>query len=196
MFTGIIECFGEITAIIVNGTNKTFWFRSSISSQLKIDESVSHDGVCLTIEEAADGLHKVTAIKETLDKTNLDNRNIGDLVNLERPLRMNGRIDGHIVQGHVDTTATCINKKVLEGSYEFTFKFKKKFASLIIEKGSICINGISLTTFNASKNKFSVAIIPYTLENTNLTSIVKGATVNIEFDMLGKYVQRALDNKL
>ena len=196
MFTGIIECFGEITAIIVNGTNKTFWLRSSISSQLKIDESVSHDGVCLTIEEAADGLHKVTAIKETLEKTNLGNRNIGDLVNLERPLRMNGRIDGHIVQGHVDTTATCINKKVLEGSNEFTFKFKKKFASLIIEKGSICINGISLTTFNAGKNKFSVAIIPYTLENTNLTSIEKGATVNIEFDMLGKYVQRALDNKL
>ncbi|MEJ7821806.1 MAG: riboflavin synthase [Chitinophagaceae bacterium] len=196
MFTGIIECFGEITAIIVNGTNKTFWLRSSISSQLKIDESVSHDGACLTIEEAADGLHKVTAIKETLDKTNLDNRNIGDLVNLERPLRMNGRIDGHIVQGHVDTTATCINKKVLEGSNEFTFKFKKKFASLIIEKGSICINGVSLTTFNADKNKFSVAIIPYTLENTNLTSIEKGATVNIEFDMLGKYVQRALDNKL
>ena len=196
MFTGIIECFGEITAIIVNGTNKTFWLRSSISSQLKIDESVSHDGVCLTIEEAADGLHKVTAIKETLDKTNLDNRNIGDLVNLERALRMNGRIDGHIVQGHVDSTAKCINKKVLEGSNEFTFKFKKKFASLIIEKGSICINGISLTTFNADKNKFSVAIIPYTLENTNLTSIEKGATVNIEFDMLGKYVQRALDNKL
>lgn len=195
MFTGIIECFGEITAIIVNGTNKTFWLRSSISSQLKIDESVSHDGVCLTIEEAADGLHKVTAIKETLDKTNLDNRNIGDLVNLERALRMNGRIDGHIVQGHVDTTARCINIKVLEGSNEFTFKFKKKFASLIIEKGSICINGVSLTTFNADKNKFSVAIIPYTLENTNLTSIEKGATVNIEFDMLGKYVQRALENK-
>jgi len=192
MFTGIIEGFGEITTIIVNGTNKTFWLRSSISSQLKIDESVSHDGVCLTIEEAADGLHKVTAIKETLDKTNLDNRNIGDLVNLERSLKMNGRIDGHIVQGHVDTTATCINKKVLEGSIEFTFKFKKKFASLIIEKGSICINGVSLTTFNADKNKFSVAIIPYTLENTNLTSIEKGATVNIEFDMLGKYVQRAL----
>ena len=195
MFTGIIECSGEITAIIVNGTNKTFWLRSSISSQLKIDESVSHDGVCLTIEEAADGLHKVTAIKETLDKTNLDNRNIGDLVNLERALRMNGRIDGHIVQGHVDTTARCINIKVLEGSNEFTFKFKKKFASLIIEKGSICINGVSLTTFNADKNKFSVAIIPYTLENTNLTSIEKGATVNIEFDMLGKYVQRALENK-
>ena len=192
MFTGIIECSGEITAIILNGTNKTFWLRSSISSQLKIDESVSHDGVCLTIEEAADGLHKVTAIKETLDKTNLDNRIIGDFVNLERSLRMNGRIDGHIVQGHVDTTATCINKKELEGSIEFTFKFKKKFALLIIEKGSICINGVSLTTFNANKNKFSVAIIPYTLENTNLTSIEKGATVNIEFDMVGKYVQRAL----
>jgi riboflavin synthase len=195
MFTGIIEGSGEITAIIVNGSNKTFWFRSSISSHLKIDESVSHDGVCLTIEEAADGLHKVTAIKETLDKTNLDDRNIGDLVNLEQSLRMNGRIDGHIVQGHVDTTAICINKKVLEGSTELTFKFKKKFASLIIEKGSICINGVSLTTFNVSKNKFSVAIIPYTLENTNLTSISKGDKVNIEFDMLGKYVQRALDIK-
>ncbi len=191
MFTGIIEAPGEITAIIISGSNKTFWFRSPISSHLKIDESVSHDGVCLTIEEAADGLHKITAIKETLDKTNLDSRKIGDLVNLERPLRMNGRIDGHIVQGHVDTTATCIKKEVLEGSIEFRFKFKKKFASLIIEKGSICINGVSLTTFKAGKNKFSVAIIPYTLENTNLTSIEKGATVNIEFDILGKYVLRA-----
>lgn len=192
MFTGIIEYSGKIIEVQTSGSNKTFWIDSSISNQLKIDESISHDGVCLTIEEIKDNTHKVTAIKETLDKSNLEEWKIGDFVNLERSLRMNGRIDGHIVQGHIDTTAICINKKVLEGSTEFTFKFKKRFASLIIEKGSVCVNGISLTAFNVGKKKFTVAIIPYTLEHTNLSFVEEGSTVNIEFDILGKYVLRTL----
>ena len=190
MFTGIIEYSGKIVDIKSNGSNKTFWIESTISGELKVDESVTHDGVCLTIEEIKDNTHKVTAIKETLDKSNLEEWKIGDLINLERSLRMNGRIDGHIVQGHIDTTAICINKKVLEGSTEFTFKFKKRFASLIIEKGSVCVNGISLTAFNVGKKKFTVAIIPYTLEHTNLSFVEEGSTVNIEFDILGKYVLR------
>ncbi|HUS00096.1 MAG TPA: riboflavin synthase [Chitinophagaceae bacterium] len=192
MFTGIIECLGKIININMSGSNKTFWIESSISGELNADESVGHNGVCLTIEATQDGNHKVTAIKETLDKSNIGHWMIGDSINLERSLRMNGRIDGHIVQGHVDTTAICIDKKVLDGSSEFTFKLKKKFAPLIIEKGSVCVNGISLTAFNVSKNKFTVAIIPYTLEHTNLIFIKEGSKVNIEFDMLGKYVQRAL----
>ncbi|MDB5222880.1 MAG: riboflavin synthase [Chitinophagaceae bacterium] len=192
MFTGIIEGLGRIINIEISGSNKTFWIESAISNQLKIDESVSHDGVCLTIEEIKDSAHKVTAIKETLDKTSLDEWNTGDIVNLERSLHMNGRIDGHIVQGHVDSTAVCIDKKVLKGSTEYTFRFKKKFAALIIEKGSVCVNGISLTAFNVGKNKFTVAIIPYTIEHTNLAFLQEDATVNVEFDILGKYVQRAL----
>lgn len=190
MFTGIIECLGKIKSIIINGSNKTFWIESDISSQVKIDESVSHDGVCLTVEDIKENTYQITAIKETLDKTNLDDRKADDVINLERSMQMNGRIDGHIVQGHVDTTAICVNKKVLEGSTEFTFRFKKKFASLVIEKGSICVNGISLTAFNVRKKKFTVAIIPYTLAHTNLCFINPDSKVNIEFDILGKYIQR------
>ncbi|MEJ7671652.1 MAG: riboflavin synthase [Chitinophagaceae bacterium] len=190
MFTGIIECLGEIIDIKISGSNKTFGIKSTISDQLKIDESVNHDGVCLTIEAIKENTHKVTAIKETLNKSNLDDWRIGDTVNLERSLQMNGRIDGHIVQGHVDSTAICIGKKVLNGSNEYTFKFKRKFSSLIIEKGSVCINGISLTAFNVSKKQFTVAIIPYTLEHTNLSFIKEGSIVNIEFDILGKYIQK------
>ncbi|MEO7292310.1 MAG: riboflavin synthase [Ginsengibacter sp.] len=190
MFTGIIKCLGEIKSIIVNGSNKTFWIKSDISQEVNIDESVSHDGVCLTIEDIKENTYKVTAIKETLDKTNLDDWKVDNIVNLERSMQMNGRIDGHIVQGHVDTTAICFNKKVLEGSTEFTFRFKKKIASLIIEKGSICVNGISLTAFNVRKKKFTVAIIPYTIEHTNLCFVEENSIVNLEFDMLGKYVTR------
>ena len=190
MFTGIIECLGKIKSVSINGSNKTFWIESDISLQLNIDESVSHDGVCLTIEDVKENTYKVTAIKETLVKTNLDDWKVDGIVNLERSMQMNGRIDGHIVQGHVDTTAVCVNKKVLQGSTEFTFRFKKKFASLIIEKGSICVNGISLTAFNVRKKKFTVAIIPYTIEHTNLCFIKENSMVNIEFDMLGKYVTR------
>ena len=190
MFTGIIECLGIVTDIVINGSNKTFWVESDISAELNIDESLSHDGVCLTIEEIKGNTHKVTAIKETLGKTNLDDWNVGNIINLERPMQIHGRIDGHIVQGHVDTTAICIDKKILNGSTEFTFTFKKKFASLLIEKGSVCVNGISLTAFNVRKKKFMVAIIPYTLQHTNLSSVEEGSKVNIEFDMLGKYVTR------
>lgn len=190
MFTGIIKSFGKITDISTTGSNKTFWIESDISSQLNIDESVSHDGVCLTIEDIKENTYKVTAIKETLDKTNLYEWKVDGIVNLERSMQMNGRIDGHIVQGHVDTTAICINKKVLQGSTEFTFRFKKKFTSLIIEKGSICVNGISLTAFNVRKKKFAVAIIPFTLDHTNLSLVEENSMVNLEFDMMGKYVTR------
>lgn len=195
MFTGIIECLGVIAEIFTEGSNKSFWIKSDISSELNIDQSVSHDGVCLTVEEIWSGMHKVTAIKETLAVTNLQNWKVDDLINLERSMQMNGRIDGHIVQGHVDTTALCINKKELNGSTEFTFDLKKKYAQLIIEKGSICINGISLTAFNVKKKKFTVAIIPYTLAHTNLAYLKKGSVVNIEFDILGKYVLRMINTK-
>lgn len=190
MFTGIIECLGGIIDITVDGSNKSFWIESNISEQLKIDESLCHDGVCLTVEAIKNGAHKVTAIKETLDVTNLAEWKAGNIVNLERALQMNGRLDGHIVQGHVDNIATCIYKKDLKGSTEFTFEFNKKFTSLIIEKGSVCINGVSLTAFNVRKKKFTVAIIPYTLEHTNLSFINKDSKVNIEFDILGKYILR------
>jgi len=192
MFTGIIKDVGVVANCSSAGSNKTFWIESAISNELKIDESISHNGVCLTIEQVNERVHKVTAIQETLEKTNLHIWEIGDKINLERSLEINSRLDGHIVQGHVDTTATCTEIKVLEGSTEFTFKFKKKFARLIIEKGSICVNGISLTAFNVTKNKFTVAIIPYTMENTNLSLIKKDSLVNIEFDILGKYVLRSL----
>jgi riboflavin synthase len=142
------------------------------------------------VEEVKDGLHRVTAIEETLQKTNLETWKTGDLVNLERCLLMNGRLDGHIVQGHVDTTATCLERKDLDGSWEFQFEFPKKFSPLVIEKGSISLNGISLTIFNVKKAKFSIAIIPYTFEHTNIQTIIPGSMVNIEFDMIGKYVSR------
>ncbi|HVM88499.1 MAG TPA: riboflavin synthase [Puia sp.] len=190
MFTGIIETSGIIKDIVTRGTNKTFWIGSAISGELKVDQSVSHNGVCLTVEEVKNNVHRVTAIKETLDKTNLKHWKKEELVNLERCLIMNGRLDGHIVQGHVDTTAICTEIKPLEGSYELTFEFPKKFSHLIIEKGSISLNGISLTVFNAGRKKFSVAIIPYTFEHTNIKNFKKGTIVNIEFDMIGKYVQR------
>jgi riboflavin synthase len=190
MFTGIIESLGKIDTIETNGTNKTFWVSSPVSNELKIDQSISHNGVCLTVEDRKDGLHRVTAIQETLEKSNLGHWQTGDLVNLERCLMMNGRLDGHIVQGHVDTTATCIDRKELQGSWEFRFEFPKKFSHLVIEKGSICLNGISLTIFNVKKARFDIAVIPYTFEHTNIQSIKAGDKVNLEFDMIGKYVSR------
>jgi len=204
MFTGIIESLGIIDSIDTHGTNKTFWVSSTVSSELKVDQSISHNGVCLTVEELANvgpdgraasggsgnGLHRVTAIRETLEKTNLDTWKPGDLVNLERCLQMNGRLDGHIVQGHVDATATCTHRKVLDGSWEFRFEFPKKFSHLVIEKGSISLNGISLTIFNVKKSRFDIAVIPYTYEHTNIQSIKPGDKVNLEFDMIGKYVSR------
>ena len=192
MFTGIIESLGKVQNISTQGTNRTFWIAAAISPELTIDQSVSHNGVCLTVEEVKDGLHRVTAIEETLQKSSLDTWKTGDLVNLERCLVMNGRLDGHIVQGHVDTTAICTDRKELDGSWEFRFEFPKKFSHLVIEKGSISLNGISLTIFSVKKTSFKVAIIPYTFEHTNIQSILPDSKVNLEFDMIGKYVTRFL----
>jgi riboflavin synthase len=190
MFTGIIEATGVITASETSGTNKTFWISSPVSQELKIDQSVAHSGVCLTVEEIRDGSHRVTAIAETLEKTNLGKWREGDIINIERCLMMNGRLDGHMVQGHVDTTGSCIQLKELDGSWEYTFQFPLQYAGLIVEKGSVALNGISLTVFNVGTDRFSVGIIPYTYEHSNIKSIKEGSTVNLEFDIIGKYVLR------
>jgi len=192
MFTGIVETQGIIKKVIEKGANRTFWIKSPISSKLKPDQSVSHDGACLTVEEVKGGQHRVTAIAETLSKTTLGDWQKGTMINLERCLKINGRLDGHFVQGHIDTSAICIAKKEKDGSWEFSFQFLPEFATLIIEKGSISINGISLTIFNVSDVTFDVAIIPYTFEHTNMNLMKQGQKVNIEFDMLGKYINRKL----
>lgn len=192
MFTGIIEALGRIEQIEVHGSNRTFWLSSTISHELKIDQSVSHSGVCLTVEEVRPDSYRVTAIAETLEKTNLGSWKQGDLVNLERCLSFQGRLDGHIVQGHVDATAVCIDKKDMNGSWEFRFRFPVAFAALVIEKGSISLNGISLTIFNVTRDEFSIAVIPYTFEHTNIQHLSVGKSVNLEFDMIGKYVQRKI----
>mgnify|MGYP003576822811 CR=1 FL=1 len=192
MFTGIIESSGQVEELLVAGTNKSYWIKSPLSHELKIDQSISHDGVCLTVEQVDGQRHKVTAIQETLEKSNLHQWQPGHQVNLERCMPMNGRLDGHIVQGHVDAKATCISVNNLEGSREFRFRFPASFASLVIEKGSASINGISLTIFNVTRDEFSVAIIPYTLEHTNIQYVFPGTEVNIEFDMVGKYITRYL----
>jgi riboflavin synthase len=193
MFTGIIEALGEIKEISIEKSNRVFFIKSDIASELKIDESVSHNGICLTVENIKKDIYSVTAIHETLEKTNAGLWNPGDVINLERSMKMNGRLDGHIVQGHVDGTAICTERKDKEGSIEFTFEFNDTFAPLIIEKGSICVNGVSLTAFNVGKNNFTVAIIPYTLSHTNFKTLMEDNIVNIEFDILGKYVQRILN---
>lgn len=195
MFTGIIETTGIIKDIFSSGTNKTFWVQSALAHQLTIDQSVAHNGVCLTVEEVKDGLYRITAIEETLLKTNLTGWKINTVVNIERCMQMNGRIDGHIVQGHVDTVATCIENIAKDGSWEYQFEFDKKFGALIIEKGSIALNGISLTIFNVKENGFTVAIIPYTYHHTNMQYLKQGDKINIEFDMVGKYVSRIMELK-
>jgi riboflavin synthase len=190
MFTGIIEKTGIVKRIITDGSNKSFMIESILSPELKTDQSLSHNGVCLTVENVNGKLHQVTAIEETLKKSNLGALNEGDVINLERCMLMNGRIDGHIVQGHVDDTAACISICEKDGSWEYEFVYDKKYAPLIIEKGSIALNGISLTVFNVTENTFQVAIIPYTYENTNIKYLKKGDRVNIEFDVVGKYILR------
>ncbi len=190
MFTGIIETIGTLMAIESKGTNLSFWIKSSLFDSLKIDQSLSHNGVCLTVEELKENNHRVTAIAETLLKTNLSKLKVGDPINLERCMQMNGRIDGHIVQGHVDTIATCTSVVARDGSWEYHFQMAEEFSSLIIEKGSITVNGISLTLFDITRTSFTVAIIPYTFEHTNMHKLLKGDVVNIEFDMIGKYVNR------
>lgn len=195
MFTGIVETVGVVKDIAVHGANKTFWIESDISHELKTDQSVSHNGVCLTVEEVMGSQHRVTAIEETLKKSNLGGWEIGQLVNLERSLKMYSRLDGHLVQGHVDATAICTVRQEKEGSWEYEFSFPKKFAALVIEKGSVCVNGISLTAFDVKRKSFRVAIIPYTFEHTNIKSVSEGQVVNIEFDLVGKYVLRGLSLK-
>lgn len=192
MFTGIIEQTGTVATIIEKGSNRTFWISSDLTSELKEDQSLSHNGVCLTVEEVSGNNYRVTAIDETLQKTNLGAWVSGTIINLERCLQMNGRLDGHIVQGHVDTVAVCISTLEKEGSWEFTFQMDKKFAGLIIDKGSISLNGISLTIFNITENTFTVAVIPYTFEHTNMPAVKAGSVVNVEFDTIGKYVNRLM----
>lgn len=193
MFTGIVESTGIVTDIIQQGTNYTYWIESPLSKELKVDQSLSHSGVCLTVEEIRNNAHRVTAIEETLNKTSLQSWKKGTVVNLERCLPMNGRLDGHFVQGHVDTTGTCISRENRDGSWEFRFSFPDEFAALVIEKGSISMNGISLTIFNITRTEFTVAIIPYTFEHTNIRDIHPGDLVNLEFDVIGKYLLRKME---
>lgn len=195
MFTGIIEALGEIKDVSTHQSNRVFYVKSELASELKIDESVSHNGICLTVESVENDIYRITAIEETLKKTNAGNWKKYDLINLERAMRINDRLDGHIVQGHVDGTGICICKENKEGSIEFTFQYDQNFASLIIEKGSICVNGTSLTAFNVSEENFTVAIIPYTFAHTNFHSLKEKDLVNLEFDILGKYVQRMMSTK-
>jgi len=195
MFTGIVETVGIVKQISADAGNKTFLIESGISNELRPDQSVGHSGVCLTVEEVIANTHRVTAIEETLKKSNLGSWQVGDFVNLERSLKMYSRLDGHLVQGHVDAIAKCVKRVEKEGSWEYEFTFPKKFAALIIEKGSVCVNGIGLTAFDVKRKSFTVAIIPYTFEHTNIKSVHEGQFVNIEFDMIGKYVLRGLSLK-
>ena len=193
MFTGIIENIGKVITIEEDGTNIDFTIESSISHELKIDQSVAHNGVCLTVVELDEDWHKVTAVEETLLKTNLRNLVVGDTINLERCMIANGRFDGHIVQGHVDQIGTCIKKEERDGSWLFDIQYDPSLGNVTVEKGSICINGISLTCFNSKNGAFSVTIIPYTMENTSFKSLKEGDLVNLEFDIIGKYVSKLLN---
>ena len=190
MFTGIVESLGKITNINLDQGNVDFTVKSDISKELKIDQSVSHSGVCLTVVDINNDSHTVTAVKETLDKSSLKNFKLGDSVNLERAMKLGDRLDGHMVQGHVDGVAKCLEVNLNQGSWIYKFEFDKSNESLLIEKGSICINGVSLTVFNIVDNRFDVTIIPYTYENTSFKELKKEDLVNIEFDMIGKYLSR------
>lgn len=195
MFTGIIENLAEVKSIAKEEGNVHFTLQSSIASELKIDQSVSHNGVCLTVVKLWGDQYTVTAVKETLDKSNLSSLEVGDKVNLERCMIMNGRLDGHIVQGHVDATGKCLRKEFNEGSWRFVFEYKATPTNLVVEKGSISINGVSLTVFNVTNDSFEVAIIPYTYEHTNFHQLEEGDSVNLEFDIIGKYIARLQDLK-
>lgn len=193
MFTGIIESLSKVEKIEAIGTNKNFLFSNSISAEFKIDQSVSHNGVCLTVTKVEDGKYWVTAIDETLQKSNLGLLKVGDMTNLERCMIANGRFDGHIVQGHVDQTGICKSIKEVGGSWIFDFEYDSSTENITVEKGSICVNGVSLTCFNSKSNGFAVAIIPYTYQHTNFNHLKPGDHVNLEFDIIGKYVKRLLD---
>ena len=190
MFTGIIETLGTVKQLSTIKDNLDITIESTIASQLKIDQSVAHNGVCLTVVEINDNQYRVTAIKETLDKTNIGDLQINDFVNIERAMKLGDRLDGHIVQGHVDQTAVCIEAKDTNGSWLYTFEYDTKLNNITIEKGSITVNGVSLTVVNSQKNSFSVAIIPYTFEHTNFKQFKIGTKINLEFDVIGKYVKR------
>jgi riboflavin synthase len=192
MFTGIIEGMGEVQAVSQRGSNTEFQVRSQISSELKIDQSVSHDGVCLTVTNIKGDSHFVTAVDETLKKSNLGALKIGSRLNLERCMVNNGRFDGHIVQGHVDQVAVVKSIQDQKGSWLFTFEYDPTAGNITVEKGSIAVNGVSLTSFESTVSTFKVAIIPYTFEHTNFHQLVTGQTVNLEFDIIGKYVKRLL----
>jgi len=190
MFTGIVEEIGKIRKLVKESTNLHIEVEAKMTPELKIDQSVSHNGVCLTVVSIKDHQYTVTAIQETLNKTNLNGLVEGDSVNLERGMKLGDRLDGHIVQGHVDQTAKCTDVQDIDGSWQFTFEYDPSFNNITIEKGSITINGVSLTVVNSGRNSFSVAIIPYTFENTTFKQIKKGSIVNLEFDVIGKYVKR------
>jgi riboflavin synthase len=190
MFTGNVETMGIVREIRPGGSNLSFLIESDLGPTLKVDQSLSHDGACLTVEAVNGRIHQVTAVQETLDKTNLSQWKVGHSVNLERAMQMGGRLDGHLVQGHVDAKGSCLSVESRDGSWEFVFSYPPAFASLVIEKGSICVNGTSLTAFDLQENRFRVAIIPYTFEHTNISKLQPGSLVNLEFDMIGKYISR------
>ena len=190
MFTGIIEAFARVNALTEDGDNLHIQFKSELAGSLKIDQSVAHNGVCLTVVACNNKLYSVTAIKETLHKTNLGLLKVGHLVNIERAMQLGDRLDGHIVQGHVDQTARCIAANTLDGSWTYTFDYDSIPENITIEKGSITVNGVSLTVVNSIDNRFSVAIIPYTYENTSFKKLEVGHIVNLEFDIIGKYISK------
>lgn len=196
MFTGIIETIGTVTQLQKEATNLHISLKSAITSELKIDQSVAHNGVCLTVVNISGEEYTVTAIQETLQKTTIGKLTIGEHVNLERAMKLGDRLDGHLVQGHVDQTATCTKAQETKGSWAYTFKYDSSLNNITIEKGSITVNGVSLTVVDSKTDEFSVAIIPYTFENTNFNTFQVGTEVNLEFDVIGKYVSRlnALNN--
>lgn len=196
MFTGIVETQGKVLAVEKEAENLHITLECSFLPELRIDQSVSHNGVCLTVCELGAEFYRVTAIAETLAKTSLGELKAGDAVNLERCMPANGRFDGHIVQGHVDTVGTCIRIREEAGSWRLWFQFPSEFEMLLVEKGSVCVNGVSLTVVDAGSDSFSVAIIPYTWENTNLGKLTEGSRVNLEFDVLGKYMRKMLSGRI
>ena len=196
MFTGIIESLGEVVDINPNKDNLNFEIKSPISHELKVDQSVSHNGVCLTVTELSKGSHWVTAVKETLDKSNLGDLKVGSTVNLERSMKIGGRLDGHIVQGHVDQVAALIDIQDKGGSWEFEFAYQDdELSKLMVEKGSVTVNGVSLTCFDVKRGGFKVAIIPFTYTHTNFNQLELSSKVNLEFDIIGKYVAKMMESK-
>lgn len=190
MFTGIVECIGQIERVEKEGSNVHLWVVSSISDELKIDQSVAHDGVCLTVTSVEPGCHAVTLVAESLERSHFKNIKAGNAVNLERAVTLQHRLDGHIVQGHVDGVITCLKREDRDGSWWFTFQFSEEHAHLFIDKGSVCINGVSLTVIHPTRDTFSVTIIPYTIEHTTFGQLQPGDLCNVEFDLVAKYLAR------